>query len=267
MSFNPQFFTTSKGQIMARREPREKQPARGTRRQQRQQLHEEVLAQQAANSDQYAAPVVRQRVPLAAKTEAQGHYMISMKSKQLTLGVGPAGTGKTYVCTTYAAQLLADKDVQKIIVTRPAIEAGGGLGFLPGTIEEKFAPYFAPFQQVLQEFFGKTHLEYLLKRGVIEIAPLEYIRGLTFDNAFVILDEAQNTTPTQMKLFLTRLGEYSRVVINGDTDQKDIKGLSGLEDACQRLRGLSAVGICEFTEDDVVRSGLVKDILQRYRKS
>lgn len=252
---------------MARRAPRDKQTAQGTRRQQRQQLHAEVIAQHAANSDVYDAPAVRQRPQLSAKTEAQGHYIMSMQSKQLTFGTGPAGTGKTYVCTMLAAQMLADKKVEKLIVTRPAIEAGRGLGFLPGTIEEKFAPYFAPFKQVLEEFFGKTHLEYLIKREQIQIAPLEYVRGLTFDNAFVILDEAQNTTLTQMKLFLTRLGEDSRVVINGDTDQKDIHGLSGLEDAVKRLRGLDRVNICEFTEEDVVRSGLVRDILMRYRSS
>lgn len=246
---------------MAKRAPREKKPAQGTRRQRRMQLEQEMISHQAANDNRW------KRKPVEAKTEAQGHYLLSMQSKQLTFGLGPAGTGKTYVCTTYGAQLLENKEVSKLIVTRPAVEAGHGLGFLPGTIEEKFAPYFAPFKQVLEEHFGASHLEYLLKRGTIEIAPIEYIRGLTFDNAFVILDEAQNTTPAQMKLFLTRIGQYSRVVVNGDTDQKDIEGLSGLEDASDRLEGLDQVGVCEFTEDDVVRSGLVREILRRYRSN
>lgn len=205
------------------------------------------------------------RKALEARTEAQGHYILSMQSNQLTFGVGPAGTGKTFCCTYLAAQLFADRKVAKIIVTRPAVEAGGGLGFLPGTIQEKFEPYFAPFRQVLEDYFGASHLEYLIRRGQVEIAPLEYIRGLTFDDAFVILDEAQNTTPTQMKLFLTRLGQYSRVVVNGDVDQKDIRCRSGLEDAIERLEGCPGVNICHFTEDDVVRSGLVREILKRYR--
>lgn len=244
---------------MAKRAAREKQPRKNTRRQQMEQLRSEMQTQAASNESFFRKP------RLEAKTEAQGHYLLSMESKPLTFGLGPAGTGKTYVCTTLAAQKLAERQVSKIIVTRPAVEAGQGLGFLPGTIEEKFAPYFAPFKQVFEEYFGPSHLEYLIKRGTIEIAPLEYIRGLTFDNAFVILDEAQNTTPAQMKLFLTRIGEYSTVVVNGDTDQKDIQGLSGLEDATNRLDGMPSVGVVEFTEDDVVRSGIVREILKRYR--
>lgn len=236
---------------------------KGTRRQRRKELEEQLTAQQVAvNDDRYEN---YRRIELNAKTEVQGHYIVSMQGNQLTFGLGPAGTGKSYVATTFAAQQLQERRIEKIIVTRPAVEAGKGLGFLPGTIEEKFAPYFAPFQQILESHLGKSHLEYLIKRGMVEIAPLEFIRGLTFDNAFVILDEAQNTTPTQMKLFLTRLGEYSRVVVNGDIDQKDIAGVSGLEDATERLYGLPKVGIVEFTEEDSVRSGLVRDILKRYR--
>lgn len=243
-----------------RRREREKIPTEGTRRARRKQMEAEMM-RTAANDD----PATRK--VLSARTEAQGHYILSMQSNQLTFGVGPAGTGKTFCCTYMAAQMLADRKIGKIIVTRPAVEAGGGLGFLPGTVQEKFEPYFAPFKHVLEDYFGKSHLEYLIRRGRLEIAPLEYIRGLTFDDAFVILDEAQNTTPVQMKLFLTRLGEYSRVVVNGDVDQKDIKGLSGLEDAVRRLSGCPGVNVCEFTEDDVVRSGLVREILKRYRTS
>lgn len=203
--------------------------------------------------------------PLEAKTEAQGHYMIAIEGNQLTFGVGPAGTGKTYICTRIGAQMLKDKVIKRLIVTRPAVEAGGGLGFLPGTIHEKFAPYFAPFRAVLDEVFGASHVDYLIKDGQIEIQPLEYIRGLTFDNCFVILDEAQNTTPGQMKLFLSRIGEYSKVVVNGDITQQDIDGVSGLTDSIDRLTGLDMVEVCEFDEDDIVRSGLCKEIIKRYR--
>lgn len=202
---------------------------------------------------------------VVAKTQAQGHYLISMEGNQLTFGIGPAGTGKTYVCTAHAANLLLQRKIQKIIVTRPAVEAGKGLGFLPGTIYEKFEPYFAPFRQILGSVLGASHLENLQRLGKVEIQPLEYIRGLTFDNCFVILDEAQNVTPEQMKLFLTRLGENSVVVINGDITQKDIPGKSGLADAMERLKGLEGVNVIEFDEDDIVRSGLVKEILRRYR--
>lgn len=156
--------------------------------------------------------------------------------------------------------------VSKVIVTRPAVEAGRGLGFLPGTLEEKFEPYFAPFRHILSSLLGASHLDYLIKREQIVIAPLEFIRGLTFDDCIVILDEAQNTTPEQMKLFLTRLGERSVTIVNGDVSQKDIPGKSGLEDAMERLKDLRQVGIVMFEEGDIVRSGLVKDILLRYRK-
>lgn len=202
---------------------------------------------------------------LEPKTEVQAHYLMSIETKQLTFGVGPAGTGKTYVCTKFACQQFELGNVEKIIVTRPAVEAGGGLGFLPGNIHEKFAPYFAPFRAVLDEHFGAAYVDNLIKLGKIEIQPLEYIRGLTFENAFVILDEAQNTTPMQMKLFLSRIGEYSTVVVNGDITQKDIEGQSGLQDAIDRLTGLDAVNVVEFDEDDIVRSGLVKEIIKRYR--
>lgn len=205
--------------------------------------------------------------PLEAKTEAQAHYLMSIESNQLTFGVGPAGTGKTYVCTRYAADLLQNKEIDRIIVTRPAVEAGEGLGFLPGTIHEKFAPYFAPFRQVLDEVFGAAHVDNLIKLGKIDIQPLEFIRGLTFDNAVVILDEAQNTTPGQMKLFLSRIGEYSKVIVNGDITQKDIDGDSGLADAIDRLDGLASVEIIEFDEDDIVRSGLCREIIKRYRRT
>lgn len=224
------------------------------------------LDQRARDEHQYQ-PKRKPVKPLSAINEAQGQYMCAIDSRQLTFGLGPAGTGKTYICTRMACDMLDNKEIDKIIVTRPAVEASdGGMGFLPGDIHEKFAPYFAPFKAVFEEVWGPGKTEYLIKAGVIEIAPLEYIRGLTFKNAFVILDEAQNTTPGQMKLFLTRLGEDAKVVINGDISQKDIPGQSGLEDAVNRLQGLNKyVYVHEFTEEDIVRSGIVKEILLRYR--
>lgn len=224
------------------------------------------LDQRARDEHQYQ-PKRKPVKPLAAINEAQGQYMCAIDGRQLTFGLGPAGTGKTYICTRMACDMLDNKEIEKIIVTRPAVEASdGGMGFLPGDIHEKFAPYFAPFRAVFEEVWGPGKTDYLIKSGVIEIAPLEYIRGLTFKNAFVILDEAQNTTVGQMKLFLTRLGEDAKVVINGDISQKDIPGQSGLEDAVNRLQGLNQyVYVHEFTEDDIVRSGIVKAILLRYR--
>ncbi len=203
--------------------------------------------------------------PLEPQTQAQAEYIMGIESNVVSFGVGPAGTGKTYVCTRMGAELLKSKRIERLVVTRPAVEAGGGLGFLPGTIHEKFAPYFAPFRDVLDQVLGASQVEYLIKSGAIDIQPLEYIRGLTFDNAFVILDEAQNTTPGQMKLFLSRVGNHSKVVINGDITQKDIEGDSGLEDAMDRLEGVGGIGIYEFDEEDIVRSGICKEIMKRYR--
>lgn len=202
---------------------------------------------------------------LRAKTETQAHYKIAIEGNQLVFGLGPAGTGKTHICTVMALKALLNKQLGSIIITRPMVTAGKGAGFLPGELEEKFAPFFEPIRQIIQPIIGASHFENLIRNEKLIAKPLDYIRGQTFDNAFVILDEAQNSTPEQMKLFLTRIGEYSKVVVNGDISQKDILGLSGLEDAVNRLNGVRNVEIIEFTEDDIVRSGIVKDILMRYR--
>lgn len=212
-------------------------------------------------------PAFHRTPRLNALTEAQGHYLLSMQSNQLTFGVGPAGTGKTYVAASWAAGLLSQRKIKKLIVTRPMVTAGEGAGYLPGELAEKFAPFYAPFKGVFDAVLGPGQTDAMTKSNRIEAKPLDYIRGLTFDDAFVILDEAQNTTPEQMKLFLTRIGRNCTVVVNGDTEQKDLKGISGLEDALRRLDGLASVGICEFDVEDIVRSGLVKDILRRYAKT
>jgi|694.fasta_scaffold00131_36 phosphate starvation-inducible PhoH-like protein len=197
-------------------------------------------------------------------TNTQHRYLNSIKHNILTFGVGVAGTGKSYVALSYAAEQLKAKRISKIIITRPIVEAGEKLGHLPGELEEKIAPYFDPIISILNKRLGQSFTEYLIKRKIIEAKPLAYLRGSTFEDAIVILDEAQNTTPAQMKMFLTRIGENCKVIIDGDVVQSDIKGESGLADALTRLKSVNNVGWVNFTIDDVVRSGICKDILIAY---
>lgn len=210
------------------------------------------------------APTPAAKKPISALNDAQRKYIRAIASNTLTFGTGPAGTGKTFVCGALAAAALAEGLTERIIITRPAVEAGRGLGFLPGELEEKFDPYFEPFKDVLEERLGSGMVEYSIKAGKIQAKPLEYMRGKTFKDAWVILDEAQNTTPIQMKLFLTRIGESCTVIVNGDLAQKDIRGRSGLEDAIKRLYDMPDVAFVEFTKADIVRSGLVQEIVERY---
>lgn len=240
----------------------ERRELRRDKRRQKQELKNQVLMQAAMNEISHPKQNVK---PVEAKTEAQAHYLISMKSAELTFGVGPAGTGKTYLAAAFAAEMLEANLIEQIIVTRPAVEAGENLGFLPGELDEKFEPFLRPFIDVFNERFGRGHADYLLRHGTIEAAPLAYMRGRTFKKALVILDEAQNTTPAQMKMFLTRLGEGTRCVVNGDPAQSDIDGPNGLNDAMARLKHLSPrVRICMFDRGDVVRSGLVQKIVEAY---
>lgn len=204
--------------------------------------------------------------PLQAQTEAQGHYICALQSSELIFAIGPAGTGKTYVAASFAAEELMSKRIERIIITRPAVEVGAGMGFLPGELEEKYAPYLAPFREVMIERMGISQYEYNLKTEKILPQPLAFMRGATFNNALVILDEAQNCTPAEMKMFLTRIGKNCTVVVDGDTEQCDLNGPSGLDDAIRRLEGIPNVAIVEFTEDDIVRSGLVRDVLIAYRR-
>ena len=201
---------------------------------------------------------------LTPKNPRQKFYLNAVQHKTLTFGLGPAGTGKTFLAAWTAADLFDRGEIKKIIVTRPAVEAGENLGFLPGEMEEKIDPYFVPVREALERRLGKGAVEYHLKDKNIEFVPLAFMRGRTFDDAFVILDEAQNTTPRQMKMFLTRIGERSRVVVNGDLKQSDIPGINGLADAIDRLEGVSDIVVHKFTREDVVRSGLAQVIVDAY---
>lgn len=203
--------------------------------------------------------------PLQAQTDAQAHYISALGDSQLVFAIGPAGTGKTYVASAYAADLLQSKAIEKIIITRPNVEVGAGFGFLPGELDEKYAPYLAPFREIMIERMGLSTYEYNLKAEYIVPTPLAFLRGATFNDAFVILDEAQNCTPAEMKMFLTRIGKNCTVVVDGDPDQCDLNGPSGLVDAVNRLESIPGVSVVEFGEDDIVRSGLVRDILIAYR--
>ncbi|MCM1533894.1 MAG: PhoH family protein [Corallococcus sp.] len=204
--------------------------------------------------------------PIKCKTVGQKKYVDLMKKKTITFGVGPAGTGKTYLAVAIAANEFKSKNVEKIILTRPAVEAGEKLGFLPGDLQEKVNPYLRPLYDALQELFGNETFAKMMERGTIEIAPLAYMRGRTLSNAYVILDEAQNTTKEQIKMFLTRLGENSKMVITGDLTQIDLpKGLtSGLKHAIKILKDIDDIGIIKLSERDVVRHPLVQKIVKAY---
>ena len=204
--------------------------------------------------------------PICAKTVGQAKYINAIKKKSIIFGVGPAGTGKTYLAVALAALAFKNKQVDKIILTRPAVEAGEKLGFLPGDLGAKVDPYLRPLYDALQEMFGLETYAKLLDRGAIEIAPLAYMRGRTLSNAFIILDEAQNTTKEQMKMFLTRMGEGSKIVVTGDVTQIDLpnKETSGLVHATQILNNIDDIAICKLSSKDVVRSELVQAIVDAY---
>lgn len=203
---------------------------------------------------------------IRCRTLGQRAYVSAIRKNTLAFGIGPAGTGKTYLAVAMAVAAYKSGSVDKIILTRPAIEAGEKLGFLPGDLQTKVDPYLRPLYDALQELFGVDNYATLIERGIIEIAPLAYMRGRTLSNAFIILDEAQNATNEQMKMFLTRFGEGSKVVVNGDLTQVDLpKGVTGgLSRAVEILKGLEGVDVCVLTEKDVVRHELVQRIVLAY---
>ena len=206
--------------------------------------------------------------PVKPKTIGQKQYVDEIMKKSVTIGVGPAGTGKTYLAVAAAVAAFRDKQVNRIILTRPAVEAGERLGFLPGDLQSKVDPYLRPLYDALFDMLGAETYQKYLERGSIEVAPLAYMRGRTLDDSFIILDEAQNTSREQMKMFLTRMGFGSKVVITGDVTQIDLPEdkTSGLKEAMKVLKDVEGVGICELTQQDVVRHVMVQRIIEAYAK-
>lgn len=195
----------------------------------------------------------------------QGEYLDAIRYNDVTFGIGPAGTGKTWISVGYAANELFHRRVDKIILIRPNIEVGRGLGFLPGTEEEKMAPFYAVFDSIFIKFLGKGFYEYAKKNGDIEQVAIAYARGATFENCIVLLDEAQDTTKEEMKMILSRIGKNCKMIISGDHEQVDIEN-SGLEDAVDRLEGIEGIEVIEFLDSDIVRSKMTKAIIMAYRK-
>ncbi len=206
--------------------------------------------------------------PIKPKTMGQKGFLECIRTKTITFGVGPAGTGKTFLAVAMACAALRKKEISRIIITRPAVEAGERLGFLPGDLQSKVDPYLRPLYDALFEMLGGENYQRLLEKGTIEVAPLAYMRGRTLDDSFIILDEAQNTTPEQMKMFLTRLGQGSKAVVNGDITQIDLPaGMpSGLSQALEVCREVEGVGIFHLTAKDVVRNSIVSRIVKAYEK-
>ena len=207
--------------------------------------------------------------PIKAKTVNQQKLVLAIKQNDLVFALGPAGTGKTFISVAMAVKALKSKQVRKIIITRPAVEAGENLGFLPGDLKEKIDPYLRPIYDALNDMIPLEKLKFYMERELIEIAPLAYMRGRTLNNAFILLDEAQNTTPMQMKMFLTRMGPESKMIVTGDASQIDLPSnqKSGLKEAIRILNGVKGIEMVELNEKDVVRHKLVRDIIEAYSKS
>ncbi len=227
------------------------------------------MAKRKYESDETPPPKKERFKPVTARTATQKAYIDALYSNDIVFGVGPAGTGKTYLAIAMALEALRNGRVEKIILTRPAVEAGENLGYLPGDLGEKIAPYLRPLFDAMGDIASHVQLQKMHNDGRIEIAPLAFMRGRTLNNAFIILDEAQNTTTMQMKMLLTRMGESSKIMVTGDLSQSDLmRGvMSGLTEATQRLQGITGIAIVEFGEQDVVRHPLVKKIVNAYEDS
>ena len=218
-------------------------------------------------TDDFVTVTVKGR-PIRPKTLGQKEYLNAIRKNAVTFGVGPAGTGKTYLAVAMAVKAFRAQEVNRIVLTRPAVEAGEKLGFLPGDLQNKVDPYLRPLYDALFDMLGAENFQKYQERGNIAVAPLAYMRGRTLDDSFIILDEAQNTTPEQMKMFLTRLGFNSKAIITGDVTQIDLPDAkrSGLVEASKILRDIPDIAICRFSEKDVVRHKLVQDIIRAYEK-
>lgn len=232
------------------------------------ELAREGKAKEIAGVMQGVVLVTSHGKQIRCKTVGQKSYVAAIKKNTVIFGIGPAGTGKTYLAVCQAVNAFKSKEVEKIILTRPAVEAGEKLGFLPGDLQTKVDPYLRPLYDALGEFFGFETYQKLMEKGTIEVAPLAYMRGRTLSNAFVILDEAQNATRVQMKMFLTRLGDGSKMVVTGDLTQTDLPEgkTSGLKQAVAILKGIDEIAVCAFSEKDVVRHPLVGKIVKAYEK-
>lgn len=206
--------------------------------------------------------------PVKPKTLGQKKYIDAIENNTITFGIGPAGTGKTYLAVAMAVRAFRDEQVSRIVLTRPAVEAGEKLGFLPGDLQDKVDPYLRPFYDAMFDMMGPENFQRNMEKGCIEVAPLAYMRGRTLDDSFIILDEAQNTTPEQMKMFLTRLGFNSKAIVTGDVTQIDLPnaGKSGLIEAVKVLKNVEDIAIMKLTEKDVVRHKLVQDIITAYER-
>lgn len=240
-----------------------KAAARISRRQERRAGRKGIEIQSGADTV-VVPPKKPMRAPVEPATANQRIYDIAIHRSRIIFGIGPAGTGKTWFATMRACELLEAKEIKKIVITRPAVEAEEEHGFLPGDLDEKFSPYLLPLLETLEEKFGTGHAGYLIKNKIIEARPLAFMRGTTFKDCVVILDEAQNMTPGQMKMFLSRIGKNCTYIINGDPTQKDIPGLSGLIDGIDITRGIDGVEVVRFTSDDVVRDDICMDIIKAY---
>lgn len=210
------------------------------------------------------APKTTGFVPIKPLNFIQGEYLEAIKSSDIIFGIGSAGTGKTFIAASYAAEQLYYKKVNKIILTRPNVETGRGLGFLPGELDEKYAPYLEPFVQVFKRALGAGLYEYALKAKTIDPKPLGFMRGASFDDAIILVDEAQNMTKTEFKMLLSRIGKNCKVILSGDPDQCDIPD-SGLLDAVHRLDGLPGIEVVEFLDEDIVRSKMCKQVILAYK--
>lgn len=263
-------MSSLKDRSAARRKGNGSKPAARQKRRGAEGKNHEPLRRLVADIEarrSHRRPVRERDERIAPLTKAQALYDTLIASKTLIFALGPAGTGKTFFGATRAAEALRDRLTERVIVTRPTIEVGQSLGFLPGELEEKNEPYFRPVREAFEKCLGAGPVEMYLKDGTIEARPLAYMRGASFENAWVILDEAQNTTPKEMEMFLTRIGEGCKVIVDGDLRQQDIAGQSGLADAIARLRDDEDVGVIEFGLDDIVRSGFCARVVKAYQRS